>query len=104
MINRHKIAKHFEFDITDTIFRFARGAAAVAAEATTDGIYVVRTSLPVEALEGTGTVRSHKSLALVEQAFCFKKTIDLHVRLIHHWSSDRIHADVCLCVLTYDVE
>ena len=100
MINKHKIAKHFRLDITDTTFRFARNTAAIAA----DGIYVVRTSLPATTLDDTETVRSYKSLALVEQAFRFMKTIDLHVRPVYHWSADRVRAHVCLCMLAYYVE
>ena len=46
VINKHKVAKHFDLDITDSAFRFARKTAAIAAEAATDGVYVVRTSLP----------------------------------------------------------
>ena len=48
VINRHKMAKHFNLDITDTSFNFTRKTAEIAAEAAIDGIYVVRTSLPVE--------------------------------------------------------
>ncbi|MDQ2818584.1 MAG: hypothetical protein M3T49_10335, partial [Candidatus Eremiobacteraeota bacterium] len=40
-----------------------------AAEAASDGLYVVRTSLPAETLGDADTVRSYKSLARVERAF-----------------------------------
>ncbi|MGH7049448.1 MAG: IS1634 family transposase, partial [Acetobacteraceae bacterium] len=93
------MAKHFGLDITDTAFRFAQNTGAIAAEAATDGIYVVRISLPAETLDDIETVRGYKSLALVEQAFRFMKTIDLHVRPIDHWSADRVRAHVCLCML-----
>jgi hypothetical protein len=99
VINKHKMAKHFILNITDTDFSFSRNNAAIDAEAATDGIYVVRTSLPAETLDDIATVRSYKSLALVERAFRFMKTIDLHVRPIYHWSADRVRAHVCLCML-----
>jgi hypothetical protein len=51
VINQHKMAKHFDLDITDGAFSFARKTAQIAAEAATDGLYVVRTSLPAETLE-----------------------------------------------------
>src|ERR1700722_1210436 len=45
----------------------------LAAEAASDGIYVVRTNLPAETFDDATTVRSYKSLALVERAFrCIK--------------------------------
>jgi len=104
VVNKYKVAKHFLLDISDTAFSVARDAAAIEAEAATDGIYVVRTSLPAEALDDTATVRSYKSLALVERAFRFLKTVDLHIRPIYHWSPDRVRAHVCLCMLAYYVE
>jgi Transposase DDE domain len=66
VINRHKMAKHFALDIADASFSFARKDTEIAAEAATDGIYVVRTSLPVESFDDATTVRSYKSLALVD--------------------------------------
>jgi len=104
VVNTYKVAKHFELDITDTAFSFTRNEASIAAEAAIDGIYIIRTSLPADALDEAATVRSYKSLALVEQAFRFMKTIDLHVRPIYHWSADRVRAHVCLCMLAYYVE
>jgi hypothetical protein len=64
-----------------------------------DGIYVVRTSLPAEALDDAATVRSYKSLSLVERAFRCIKTVDLQVRPVHHWLAGRVRAHVCLCML-----
>jgi len=46
VLNKHKMAKHFDLVITDAAFSFARKTTAIAAEAASDGIYVVRTSLP----------------------------------------------------------
>src|SRR5436190_1812054 len=104
VINKHKVAKHFDLDITDSAFRFARKTAAIAAEAATDGVYVVRTSLPAATLDDAATVRSYKSLALVERAFRCIKTADLQVRPVHHWLADRVRAHVFLCMLAYYLE
>src|SRR5271165_4397552 len=67
VIDKHKMAKHF--DLADASFNFARKTAEIAAETATDGIYVVRTSLPAATLDDAATVRSYKSLSLVERAF-----------------------------------
>ena len=90
--------KHFELDITDTTFSFARKTTEIAAEAATDGIYVVRTSVPQATLDDADTVRSYKSLSLVERAFRCIKTVDLHVRPVYHWLADRVRAHVFLCI------
>jgi hypothetical protein len=45
VIEKHKMRKHFDLDITDANFTFVRKTDAISAEATTDGIYIVRTNL-----------------------------------------------------------
>src|SRR5271166_6136455 len=45
VLNTFKMKKHFDLDITDAAFSFARKTAEIAAEAATDGLYVVRTNL-----------------------------------------------------------
>jgi hypothetical protein len=104
MLDKHKMAKHFELAIADAAFSFARKTDEVAAEAASDGIYVVRTSLPAAVLDDAATVRSYKSLSLVERAFRCLKTVDLQVRPVHHWLADRVRAHVCLCMLAYYLE
>jgi DDE family transposase len=103
-LDKHKMAKHFTLDITDSHFAFARKTKAIAAEAALDGIYVVRTSLPATALDDAATVRSYKSLSLVERAFRCLKTVDLQIRPIYHWLADRVRAHVFLCMLAYYLE
>src|SRR5437764_7686102 len=85
MPDKHKMAKHFALDITDTSFSFARKTDEITVEAALDGLYVVRTSLPAAALDDTATVRSYKSLSLVERAFRCIKTVDLQIRPVYHW-------------------
>jgi DDE family transposase len=104
LINKHKMGKHFDLDIADAAFSFARKTAEIAAEAATDGVYVIRTSLPAEACDDTATVRNYKSLALVERAFRCIKTVDLHVRPVYLRLADRVRAHVFLCMLAYYLE
>jgi len=104
VIEQHKMRKHFELAITDHSFVFARKTAEIAAEAATDGIYIVRTGLPADVLDDAATVRSYKSLSQVERAFRCIKTVDLHVRPIYHWLADRVRAHVFLCMLAYYLE
>jgi hypothetical protein len=103
VLNKHKMAKHFTLDITDSHFGFARKTEAIATEAALDGIYVVRTSLPAT-VHDTSTVRSYKSLSLVERAFRCLKTVDLQIRPIYHWLAERVRAHVFLCMLAYHLE
>jgi len=104
VLNTYKMKKHFDLDITDTAFSFARKTEAIAAEAATDGIYIVRTSLDQATLGDAETVRSYKSLSLVERAFRCIKTVDLHIRPVYHWLEGRVRAHVFLCMLAYYLE
>jgi len=104
VLDRFKMAKHFELEITETAFSYRRKQAAIEAEAALDGIYVLRTSVPHEALGTEATVRAYKDLAKVERAFRSLKTVDLHVRPIHHRLEERVRAHVFLCMLAYYVE
>jgi transposase len=104
VFNTHKMRKHFDLTITDDAFSFARKSAEIAAEAATDGLYVVRTSLSEVTLGDADTVRSYKSLARVERAFRCLKTVDLHVRPVYHWLEGRVRAHVFLCMLAYYLE
>jgi hypothetical protein len=104
VLDKHKMAKHFALDITETRFSCARKTAEITGEAALDGLYVVRTSLPAAALDDTATVRSYKSLSLVERAFRCIKTVDLQIRPIYHWLADRVRAHVFVCMLAYYLE
>jgi Transposase DDE domain len=104
VVDRYRMAKHFAITITDDDLGFARKHEAIAAEAALDGIYVLRTSLPADALDATGVVAGYKRLAQVERAFRSHKTVDLEVRPIHHRRSDRVRAHIFLCMLAYHLE
>ncbi len=103
-LGRFKMAKHFAIEITDTRFTYRRKQEAIDAEASLDGIYVLRTSVPQDVLGAEQTVRAYKDLAKVERAFRCMKTVDLHVRPIHHRLEARVRAHVFLCMLAYYVE
>src|SRR5271165_253694 len=104
VLNTYKMKKHFDLTITDDAFSYARKTVEIAAEAATDGLYVVRTSLSEATLGDADTVRSYKSLALVERAFRCIKTVDLNVRPVYHWLEGRVRAHVLLCMLAYYLE
>jgi hypothetical protein len=104
VLNTHKMRKHFDLEITDTSFSFARKTAEITAEAATDGLYVVRTNLSEQTLGDAETVRSYKSLARLERAFRCIKTVDLHVQPVYHWLEGRVRAHVFLCMLAYYLE
>jgi len=104
VLDRHKMAKHFTLDIADNRFGFSRKTEDIAAAAALDGIYVVRTSLPATVLDDPTTVRSYKSLSLVERAFRCLKSVDLQIRPVYHWLADRVRAHVFLCMLAYYLE
>ena len=104
VINRYKVAKHFDLSIEDNAFSFARRADGIALEAQLDGLYIIRTSLPEATMDAAECVRQYKSLAQVERAFKTLKSVDLRIRPIHHRLENRVRAHILLCVLAYYVE
>lgn len=104
ILNRYKMGKHFQLRIEDDSFHYERKIANIQREESLDGIYVIRTSVAKEALSPQQVVASYKSLSSVERAFRSLKTVDLHVRPIHHRLPDRVRAHILLCMLAYYVE
>ena len=104
VVNKYKVAKHFALTIEERGFKFQRLEKQIAAEAALDGIYVIRTSVPKKQMSSAEAVRSYKALAQVERAFRSMKTIDLHIRPIHHHLEGRVRAHIFLCMLAYYVE
>jgi hypothetical protein len=102
--DRFKVGKHFDLTIADGVFRWARREEAIRGEAALDGIYVVRTSEPAPQLSAADTVRTYKTLAVVERVFRCLKGIDLRVRPIYHRIEPRVRAHFFLCLLAYYVE
>jgi transposase len=104
IINRHKVAKHFELNIGEATLAWSRRQHAIEAEAALDGLYVIRTSMDAKRMDAPDCVRSYKALANVERAFRSLKTVDLKVRPIHHRLADRVRAHILLCMLAFYVE
>lgn len=104
VIGKYKMAKHFILKITDNSFDFEINAASVATEASLDGIYVIRTSLPEKRISTEDAVRSYKQLSRVERAFRTLKTINLRVRPIRHHLERRVRAHIFLVMLALYVE
>jgi transposase len=104
VIDRYKVGKHFDIQITSDCFTFSRKEEQIRQEAAVDGLYVVRTDVPSKELTAEEVVRTYKSLSQVERAFRTMKMIDLKIRPIHHRLSDRVRAHVFLCMLAYYVE
>jgi Transposase DDE domain len=99
VLGKFKVAKHFDLQITDTSFGYARRQAHIDAEAALDGIYVVRTSVTAATLDTAAVVEAYKRLADVERDFRSLKTIDLELRPIHHRLDGRVRAHVLVCML-----
>ena len=104
VLNRFRVAKHFELTITDDHFSYQRKSDTIAADAQLDGLYVIRTSVSGEKLSATEVVETYKSLSLVEQAFRCIKMTDLKIRPIFHHLAARVRAHVFICFLAYYVE
>jgi len=100
VLNRRKVAKHFQVDIGEDHLSYARNQDSIAAEAALDGIYVLRTSVAPGDLDGPQVVFSCKALAQVERAFRAFNT-DLDIRPIRHRTEDRVRAHVFLRMLSY---
>ena len=98
--NKFKMAKHFDFEITDDSFTFTPNNDQIAAEAALDGIYVLRTSLPEHTLERDDVVGRYKDLADVERFFRTLNT-ELDAGPIRHRLADRVRAHMFLRMLSY---
>jgi Transposase DDE domain len=99
LINKYKMAKHFQLAITDTTLTITRDTEKIQAEAALDGIYVLRTSVPADHLDAPGVVTAYKQLSHVERDFRHIKADDLALRPIHHRLEDRVKAHVLICML-----
>jgi hypothetical protein len=103
VVNRYKVAKHFELEISDGAFTYTRKHDQITAEAALDGLYVIRTTCPTAKLTSpAAVVRSYKQLKMAERAFRTIKD-QLEIRPIHHHLEDRVRAHAFLCMLAYYV-
>jgi len=102
VVNRFKVAKHFQLTIADGRFDYQRKQEQITAEAALDGFYVLRTSVG-DGLSPQAVVRAYKQLAHAERAFRAIKSPELEIRPIHHRLEDRVRAHVFLCMLAYAI-
>ncbi len=100
VINKYKVAKHFELQIADGSFSYERKQQQIEAEAALDGLYVLRTTCPGDQLTTQAVVRVYKQLKLAERAYrTIKDTLD--VRPIRHHLQERVQSHFFLFLLAY---
>ena len=103
VLDRRRMAKHFDLAIAETGLAWSRKAEAIATEAALDGIYVIRSSVPADGFAAADLVLAYKGLSHAERGFRDLKSGDLDVRPIHHRRAHRVRAHVFLCMLAYYV-
>jgi hypothetical protein len=99
VIGKHKVGKHFTWDITGDGFTYHRDEEKIAAEARLDGIYVIRTTITADAADAPGVVQTYKNLKYVERDFKTIKIDDLDIRPIRHYLAGRVEAHLIICML-----
>ena len=100
VINKYKVAKHFDLQIADRSFSYERKTEQITEEAALDGIYVLRTTCPTDELTTQAVVRVYKQLKMAERAYrTIKDTLD--VRPIRHHLQDRVESHFFLFLLAY---
>jgi len=103
VVNRRKMAKHFDLEIADGAFGYQRNQPQIDEEALLDGIYVLRTEEPKSRIGAAAVVRAYKQLKVNEQSFRQMKT-PLEIRPVHHRLDDRVRAHVFICMLARYVQ
>ena len=100
VINKYKVAKHFDLQIADRSFSYQRKTEQIDEEAALDGLYVLRTTCPTDQLTTQAVVRVYKQLKLAERAYrTIKDALD--VRPIRHHLQERVEAHFFLFLLAY---
>jgi Transposase DDE domain len=99
VLNKYKVAKHFDVTITDASLTAERKQAQIEEEARLDGIYVIRTPVPGTDLDAAGTVTAYKNLKYVERDFRHIKSDDLDLRPVFHRLERRVRGHVLICML-----
>ena len=100
VLNHYKMAKHFDLSFEEDSFTFSRNEDQISEEASLDGIYVLRTTIPDTELDTPGVIAAYKDLASVERDFRSMKAIDIDLRPVHHYLSERVRAHAFLCMLS----
>ena len=100
VINKYKVAKHFDTEIADGSFSYQRKTEQIETEAALDGIYVLRTTCDKDTLTSQAVVRVYKQLKMAERAYrTIKNALD--VRPIRHHLTDRVEAHFFQFLLAY---
>jgi hypothetical protein len=99
IINKYKMAKHFQVTITDDSIAVTRRQAQIEEEASLDGLYVIRTPVPRDQLDAPAVVTAYKNLKHVERDFRSIKSDDLDLRPVFHRLEERVRAHVLICML-----
>src|ERR1035437_8980038 len=68
-LGHYKMAKHFHYRIRSNGFTYERNQASIEREASLDGIYVIRPTVPTASASSEQAVRHYKELSKVERAF-----------------------------------
>jgi transposase len=104
VVNSKKVAKHFRIAIGDDSFEYSRDQEKIDAEASLDGLYVIRSNVEPSEMSDERVVAHYKNLVLVERAFRSLKSIDIRVRPINHRLADRVRSHIFICMLAYYIE
>ena len=104
VLNKYKVNKYYDLAIEEESFTYSRKENLITQEKALDGVYIMRTSVKKEAMSPEEIVIAYKNLSQVEEAFRCYKSIDLKVRPIYHYKSERVKAHIFLCMLAYYVE
>lgn len=99
VISKHKMAKHFTWQIADGVFACAREEDNIAAEAKTDGIYVIRATMTADTAGAAEIVQIYKNLKYAERDFKTIKIDDLDVRPVRHYLAGRVESHLLICML-----
>lgn len=100
VINKFKVAKHFDYRIEHDSFTYRRNQKSIDKEAALDGIYVIRTNVETARMDSHQVVGAYKGLAKVESAFRSFKSASLKVSPIYHYRDNRVRTHVFLACLS----
>jgi hypothetical protein len=99
VINKYKMAKHFEISVTDTTLAITRKEVSIDQESALDGIYVLRTTLSDDQLDGPGVLSAYKDLSHVERDFRHIKVDDIRPVPSTTVLVARVRSHVFICML-----
>ena len=80
VLNKKKMAKHFVVTIVEGYLSWHRRLDQIEAEARLDGIYVIRTSVPVEQLDAAETVQASRTSGAWNGVSDPEESVNLEVR------------------------